>query len=63
MIYHYVNRKAALNIVKHLELHVCFTENHSNLLLFEDLMLICKTNMLDSNSQITSWHAVTSWLV
>lgn len=35
-------------MVKHLELHVCFTENHTNLLLFEGLMLICKTNMSES---------------
>lgn len=32
-------------MVKHLKLYVCFTENHTKLLLFEGLMLISKTNM------------------
>ena len=35
-------------MVKHLQLRVCFTENHTKLLLFEGLMLICKTNMSES---------------
>lgn len=32
-------------MVKHLKLYVCFTENHTKLLLFEGLMLISKTNL------------------
>ena len=49
IIYHYVNKKGTLSMVKHLQLRVCFTENHTKLLLFEGLMLICKTNMSESH--------------
>lgn len=35
-------------------------ETHTKLLLFESLMLICKTNMLESGPQTTSWHRLSS---
>lgn len=35
-------------------------ETHTKLLLFEGLMLIGKTNMLESGPQTTSWHRLSS---